>query len=236
MDSNEIIANIKTIRNSRNLTQGDMAEALGINRATYINIEAGRRKLALDELEKLCDKLGVTPSDILSPSEHHKALVEEKFKQVYYYILEKHFKEHGVPKTKLAKLLYLSDFAYYYDNNTSITGARYYKLTYGPVADLFFTMTDSLFEDGKIRINILDTAQMISISDTNTDKKFEELSNSEKDMIDKICDFWRDKNTAEIVNFTHSQKPWKDRKDGEYIPYISIKEEPRNNVYAPLPA
>lgn len=234
MDNKQIIANIKSIRNSKNLTQENMAETLGINRATYINIEAGRREITLDELEKLCNKLGIMPSDILLPSEQHRTLVEKKFKQVYYYILEKHFKDHGVPKTKLAKLLYLSDFACFYENNTPITGARYYRLNYGPVADLFFTMTDSLFEEGKIRIDILDTAQMISISDTNDEKNFEELSDREKKTIDKVCEYWKTRNTAEIVNFTHSQKPWKEHKDGEYIPYTSIKGESKNNIYAPL--
>ena len=58
MDNKQIIANIKSIRNSKNLTQENMAETLGINRATYINIEAGRREITLDELEKLCNKLG----------------------------------------------------------------------------------------------------------------------------------------------------------------------------------
>ncbi len=229
-----IIAKIRDIRIAKNLTQEQMANTLNINRATYINIELGKRKLNVDELDIICGKLGVSVSELtISPEDNKQS--EEKLKQIYYYILKKHF-ENGVPKTKLAKLLYLVDFTNYYETGVSMSGSKYYRLDYGPVAEKFFTLTDNLFENGKIIIQILDVAQMISISATNEDIDPSALSVNEKKLIDKICDFWKDKCTAEIVNFTHSQKPWKDRIDGEYIPYESIKDEPANHIYAPLVA
>ena len=196
--------------------------------------ESGKRKLNIDELGIICDKLGVSISELTISSEDNKQS-EEKLKQIYYYILKNHFK-NGVPKTKLAKLLYLVDFTNYYRSNKSVSGSRYYKLPYGPVAENFFALTDFLFEKGKIRIEILDQAQMISISETNEDINSAALNQCEKDLINEICEYWKDKNTAEIVNFTHSQKPWKDHMDGEYIPYESIKDEPANHIYAPLVA
>ena len=235
MGDNETIVNkVRNFRVAKNLTQEQMAKALGINRATYINIESGKRKLNVDELGIICDKLDVSISELIISSEDNKQS-EEKLKQIYYYILKNHFK-NGVPKTKLAKLLYLVDFTNYYRSDKSISGSRYYKLPYGPVAENFFALTDFLFEKGKIRIEILDQAQMISISETNEDVNSAALNQSEKDLINEICEYWKDKNTAEIVNFTHSQKPWKDHMDGEYIPYESIKDEPANHIYAPLAA
>ena len=59
------------------------------------------------------------------------------------------------------------------------------------------------------------------------------LSDKEKSLMDKICAYWNDKRTSEIVNFTHEQKPWKMCRDGEYIPYSTIIQEDPNNVYAP---
>ena len=44
-----------------------------------------------------------------------------------------------VPKTKLAKLLYLADFAWYYDHLKSMSGMQYRKITFGPVPDTFFS-------------------------------------------------------------------------------------------------
>lgn len=232
-DNDTIVNKIRDIRVAKNLTQEQMAKALDINRATYINIESGKRKLNIDELGIICGKLGVSLSDLTLPSEEANKESEEKLKQIYYYILKNHF-ENGVPKTKLAKLLYLVDFTNYYETGHSMSGARYYKLDYGPVAEKFFVLTDKLFDKGKINIDILDYAQMISISSTNEEVDPRALNDNEKGIIDKICKYWKDKRTSEIVNFTHSQKPWKDRADGEYIPYESIKEEPKNHIYAPL--
>lgn len=230
----KIIDNIRDIRLAKNLTQEQMAKSLELNRATYMNIEAKKRKLNLDELGLICKKLGVSITELTASSKDEIEQSDEKLKQVYYYILFKHFSTSGVPKTKLAKLLYLSDFTNYYETGNSITGSRYFRLDYGPVAEKFFILTDKLFDDGKINIRILDFAQMISISSSNTEFNPSILTDGEKAVIDKICDYWKEKRTSEIVNFTHSQKPWKDRIDGEYIPYESIKDEPSNRIYAPL--
>ncbi len=234
MGNNGVIVNkIRDMRVAKNLTQAQMAEALNINRATYINIESGKRKLNVDELAIICNRLGVSISELTMPTNTEKEQSEEKLKQIYLYILKKHFSA-GVPKTKLAKLLYLIDFTNYYERGCSMSGSRYYRLDYGPVAEKFFVLTDKLFDKGEINIDILDFAQMISISNTNTEMDPSILTDDEKKIIDKICEYWKNKRTSEIVNFTHSQKPWKDRVEGEYIPYESIKEEPKNRIYAPL--
>ena len=154
----------------------------------------------------------------------------EKFKQMYFYIL-RYFKE-GVPKTKLAKLLYLADFGYFYDNLIPMSGVRYVRREFGPVADIFFEMTDDLYDKGKINIKPLDYA-LIIIS-TTTKQEYFLLSDKEKELLDEICIFWKDRRTNEIVNFTHEQKPWKMCRDGEYIPYSLIIQEDPNHVYAPV--
>jgi hypothetical protein len=55
-----------------------------------------------------------------------------------------------------------------------------------------------------------------------------------KSFLSKICDFWKDRRTSEVVNFTHEQKPWKTCRDGEYIPYSLIIQEGLSRVYAPV--
>lgn len=48
------------------LTQDDVAEALGLDRAVIARIEAGTRPLKLDsELEALCDAIGTTVARLL---------------------------------------------------------------------------------------------------------------------------------------------------------------------------
>ncbi len=229
-----IVSRIREARMKAKMTQEQIADALGINRITYMNIEANRSPLSINTLNEICEILNIEPIGVIESSEPKDDYDEEKFVQLYYYILKKHFSDTGVTKTKLAKLLYLSDFTYYYCYNESITGASYYRNHYGPLAKDFLAITDDQFKKGKISIRIFDLAQIISISDTNGDFDPEVFTEKEKNIIDMVCNYWKDKNTSEIVNFTHSQKAWQERRDGEYIPYQTIKKEPTNNVFAPV--
>jgi len=109
---------------------------------------------------------------------------------------------------------------------------RYVRREYGPVADIFFEMTEDLYDKGKINIEPLEYALMIKL--TSIEQEDNLLSDEEKSLIDRICSFWKDKRTSEIVNFTHEQKPWKMCRDGEYIPYSLIIQEDPDHVYTPL--
>ena len=152
-----------------------------------------------------------------------------KFEQMYLYIL-RHFK-NGIPKTKLAKLLYLADFRNFYDELEPMSGVSYIRRQYGPVADVFFETTDTFYDDGKI--NIIPEEFMLKIVPTNVPTEYDLLSNHDKKYLDEICELWKDKRTAEIVKFTHQQKPWMACRDGEIIPYSLIIQEDPDNVYTP---
>ena len=51
---------IKALRKTRGLTQEQLAEKLGVQRATISNYEIGRRSPHLKELEKIASILGVS--------------------------------------------------------------------------------------------------------------------------------------------------------------------------------
>lgn len=220
----EVENNIERIRSVQGLTQEQMSNVLDISRVTYINVTKGKRDLTTSELEKLSAYFNVPIAEFFDQPRNN-----DKFKQMYFYIL-RYFRD-GVPKTKLAKLLYLADFSYFFDNLTPMSGVRYIRREYGPVADIFFELTDDLYDKGKINIKPLDYA--LIISPTTIEHEENQLSEEEKDLMDKICVFWKDKRTSEIVNFTHEQKPWKMCRDGEYIPYSLITQEDPDHVYAP---
>lgn len=57
--TNKIAKKIRILRKSRGLTQQQLADLLGVQRATISNYEIGRRSPHLKELEKLADILGV---------------------------------------------------------------------------------------------------------------------------------------------------------------------------------
>lgn len=59
MHNENIAKKIKTLRKTRGLTQEQLAEKLGVQRATISNYEIGRRSPHIKELERIADILGV---------------------------------------------------------------------------------------------------------------------------------------------------------------------------------
>lgn len=221
----EIIAkNIEKLRIERGLTQEEAGEILGLSRATYNGVENNKRPITVDELEKLADYYGVSVDSVFSRPRNVL-----KFEQMYLYILQ-HFK-NGIPKTKLAKLLYLADFRNFYDELEPMSGVSYIRRQYGPVADVFFETTDTFYDDGKI--NVVPEEFMFRIVPVAAPTEYDLLSDNNKKCLDEICELWKDKRTAEIVEFTHQQKPWMACRDGEIIPYSLIIQEDPDNVYTP---
>ena len=219
-----IIKQIIELRKQSGMTQEAIAAALNINRQTYLQVEQGRRSLSLQELEILAGVFGIPIADFFT-----QPIDMQKFEQMYLYILKK---LGSVTKTKLAKLLYLADFGNFYETLEPISGVRYVCRTYGPVPDVFFELTDELFDMGRISITPQEDALIIRA--TSSEFSTDALSAEELDFIDEIVDLWRNKRTQEIVNFTHEQKPWRASRNGEYIPYELIIQEDPDHVYQPF--
>jgi transcriptional regulator with XRE-family HTH domain len=215
------------LRKDSGYTQQQIAEKLGLSRQRWILVEKGERDLNTEELEILANLFGINVSDFFQETANL-----EKFRQMFFACLKYGASAHGIPKTKLAKLLYLADFANYFNELEPMSGVKYRRMEYGPVPDVFFSMTDDLLEQGKIGIEILDRgAQMVSLK--SRDVSDDQLSDSEKDLIKKVCESWKERPTEEIVNFTHEQLPWKMCRDGEFIPYSLIIQEDPQHVYLP---
>jgi transcriptional regulator with XRE-family HTH domain len=220
---------IKNLRLKRGFSQLEISEKLGISRPSYIAIEQGKRELNLSEAEKLAGILGVT----LKEMESGITANYEKYKQmILAYLRSGADVRSGVPKTKLAKLVYLADFSWFYKHLKSMSGMQYRKIQYGPVPDLFFRAIDELFDEGKIDITKTDEGAML-ISPTRTAEKsnLSELSGEEVDIIKKISEKWKNKRTQEIVDFTHNQFPYLLANDDEIISYDTITQENPEDVY-----
>lgn len=57
---------IKNYRNQLHLSQEYVANFLGINRATYTQMEKGNRKITAEDVSKLSDLFGVTADALLN--------------------------------------------------------------------------------------------------------------------------------------------------------------------------
>ncbi|MCU0653697.1 MAG: helix-turn-helix domain-containing protein [Candidatus Pacebacteria bacterium] len=220
---------IKQSRIARDISQAEMAQKLGISRATYIAIEQGERDLSLEEAQKLADIFGI-PLDNLKQG---MAQNYEKYKQMILAYLRHAANSDGqITKTKLAKLLYLADFGWFYKKLQSMSGMQYRKIQYGPVPDMYFRALDEMEDNGQIAIDrTADGPILISKNEGRSPDKNDQISEAELSLIKKISDKWKDKKTNEIVAFTHNQLPYKICEENEIIPYGLITQEDPDFVF-----
>jgi len=218
------------LRAKRGFSQADLAIKLSISRPSYIAIEQGKRELTLSEAEKLSEVFGVS----LKEMESGVSANYEKYKQMILACIRNagSKKDGKITKTKLAKLVYLADFAWFYKHLESMSGMQYRKIQYGPVPDSYFRAMDELFELGQIEITPTEDGAML-ISETRNGAKvsLSEINNEEEKLIKNISSKWIGKNTQEIVTFTHNQLPYAICSDNEIIPYELITQENPEDVY-----
>lgn len=225
---------VREARKDRGLTQEDVAQELGLSRASYIAIEQGKRELTVSEKEKLESIFGVSAEGTVKNQEKYREMILE-------FLSLPEFAE-GIPKTKLAKLLYLADFGWFYNHLESMSGMQYRRIQYGPVPDYYFQAIEELFgEDGNNNGGFIDiqrkeldndsVAFMVSATRAGKVTVRKLLSKDEKKFIKEIGEKWQKARTREIVAFTHEQLPYQICRDNEIIPYSLITQEEPDRIY-----
>ncbi|MDR1132406.1 MAG: helix-turn-helix domain-containing protein [Oscillospiraceae bacterium] len=236
--SGSLSNHIEQARLARGYTQEQVAHAIGVSRPTYINIESGKKELTVRQAEALSSMLRINMDDILGVADGTSVFSDilkstEKYKQMILNALKYGAGEDGkITKTKLAKLVYLADFIWYYLNASPMSGMTYRKLPRGPVADVYFRALDELEEDGTIIREPKGNAILFSLIEKEAPSG--SLSDEELKLIEKIGTAWRGKSTDDIVNFTREQLPWQICRDGEVIPYGLITQEEPERVYGTI--
>lgn len=216
---------IRSLRTKRGVSQSDLAKKLDISRSSYIAIEQGGRELTLGEFEKLSEVLGVSFEDL----ERGELPNYEKYKQMILAFLRLN---KNLTKTKLAKLLYLSDFSWYYSHLESMSGMQYRKIQYGPVADTYFRLIDEMTTNGEIAIEQTESGAM-RITETRGGAKIplSEITADEMRLMQKIDNKWKGKKTAEIVKFSHQQMPFMFAEANDLVSYDIFTQENPDEIY-----
>jgi uncharacterized phage-associated protein len=137
-------------------------------------------------------------------------------------------KDGKITKTKLAKLVYLVDFANFYKFLVPMTGFEYKKLPYGPVTVEFFSILEDMTAQGLIFEEQKGMAKLFSLIEQPESTL---LSTQELELIKEVAQKWALDNTESIVDFTHEQLPWRISRDNEVIPYELITQEEPGHVY-----
>jgi len=223
------------LRKTNKLSQEEFAKRIGISRPTLVSIEKGKRDLTLSELKKISVLFDI-PAEIILDEElgtseklESQNFSQKSFKKFHNLVLQcikyGSDKDGKITKTKLAKLVYLCDFASYYKYLVPISGFEYRRLAQGPVPIEFFDIIDT---DESICAENKGKAVMISLAE-EPDKSV--LSENEEKIVRSVCKKWKNANTQEIVDFAHKQLPWAMCKEREAIPYELINMEEPENVY-----
>jgi len=221
------------IRRRFGLSQDEIARAFGVSRTTVGEIEKGRRDISLSELDALAKLIGSDVCAIIADGANTQR-TSAKFKEMLLQVALSYKEQAGkdIPKTFLAKLVYLVDFAWFYDRLEPMSGLAYRRLAYGPVADDYFPALGELVDEGRLDAKSGRDAQWYSPTLCG-DMAFtpEHLSLAERELIDVVVGKWKNSSTAEIVEFTHRQMPWQICLPGEVIPYELITQEEPDCVY-----
>lgn len=227
--------NIKRLREQLGLSQMTVADELEMSRPSYDKIESGDKELTISQAKKLAEILGTDFSSLFSDtfSEATVQYSERRYKDMIRRFISYAGADNDgrIPKTKLAKLLYLADFAWFYDHLESISGLEYRRIPQGPVPDEYFRVIDSMYENGEIDIKFSGKAMMISLNEPDGDPQDAVLSDEQDRLLHDISDEWKNARTEAIVSFTHKQDPWQMCADKEIIPYELIIQEDPDHVY-----
>lgn len=238
---------IKQLRDDANLSQQDVADAIGVARATYASLEVDRRPPNLDEINALAEYYQVSPSELISgetgavnePVAAHKfekteeeiiprdidpQTNPEKLREVLLYVLEKVGAKPNVGETVLYKLLYFIDFDYYEKTGQSITGLTYVRNHFGPTPTRDFVgVVEGMKAGGELEV--VETKYF-----KNTQKKYlprvnselRSLSASELHHIDETLRRLSDKSASELSELSHYDTPWLTAEDGKPIDYRGV--------------
>ena len=223
---------IKYLREERSLSQAEIATIASMSRASYVAVEKGTKELTLAEASALTKLFGITLDELVRTVAPNL----KKYNQmILFFIRSAKLSKTTIKKTKLASLLYLADFAWYYQNKISLSGLSYRKITFGPVADAYFRLLEEMEVGGIINIKQIyrDDYHMYEIEETRTSAKkpLDSLSKKEQQLMSKIWEQWEKSSTVEITKFTTEQAPYTQSHEGEIIDYNLITTEDSYNIY-----
>jgi transcriptional regulator with XRE-family HTH domain len=233
------------MRKKNGLSQGFIAEKLGLSRPSYVALEKGERELTLSQAEKLADVFDMSFERLICGDNNEvkvslqkeksgkKKEVEmrvsvpaekvEKFKESLLYILGKVGGKPNVGMTVLYKLLYFIDFDYYEKYEEQLIGALYIKNHYGPTPVAFAKIVSQMEKEGaieQVKSKYFEHEQTKYLPHKRADVS--EFSAREIKHIDEVLERLSDKTATELSNLSHKDIPWIVAEEGRPINYESV--------------
>lgn len=227
---------IKSLRETHSLSQQEMADTLGMARATFSDIERAVRDVTVTELTALADffelsvdeLLASPPNGVATPNPTSEVeFKSDKLKNVLLYVLERCGGKPNIGETVLYKLLYFIDFDMYDQYGQSVTGLTYVNQKFGPVP------LQTQYKEVVINMQEQDELKIFSQDYFGLkQKRFVALKNHaaetfterEKNVIDAVIARLSDMGARQIEAYVHEDVPWKATENKEVIPYNLVFE------------
>lgn len=235
---------IKALREALRISQEELSQRLGLDRASLSLIENDKRSLKADELILLSKSLNISIDELLNLKSSTKVILEhaqkpkekktdlrinvprknlKKFKEVLLYILGKIGAKPNVGETVLYKLLYFIDFNYYEKYEEQLIGATYIKNHHGPTPIEFQSIVNEMIENKEIEVVKSKYFQHLQ-------KKY--LPHQEPDLsvfnaneikvIDDVLQKLSGMNASTISEYSHQDVPWMVTLERQKIDYESV--------------
>lgn len=123
-------------------------------------------------------------------------------------------------KTKLAKLLWLSDFLHFAETSLSITGAVYARLPYGPAPHRYPFLLASLEELGMIHVQVEEVGEYVGeVVQLAEPPQESALGARELSAIGRVVRGYGSLRSGELSELSHRERAWAERANGDIIPY-----------------
>lgn len=222
-----------------------MAKKIGVSRASYIEIEKGKKELTLSQVNKIAEIFNISLDELISSKtmpgikvflqeklekkERQEIRIDvpqknlKKFREVLLYILEKVGSKSNVGMTVLYKLLYFVDFDYYEKFEEQLIGATYIKNHFGPTPVEFKKIVELMEEKGEletVRSKYFQHEQTKYLPRRESDISV--LSAKEIKHIDEVLSRFSDKSAAELSEYSHKDIPWITAEEGRPLSYESV--------------
>jgi len=229
--------NLKKIRQQYKISQGYLANKLGVSRPTYIQIEKGEKGLTVEQAKVLAELFNLSFENVFNeplasvmptgnPVKKEKVLSKlntEKFRETLLYMLDRIGAKPNIGETAIYKLLYFIDFDFYEKYGKFLIGATYQKNHYGPTPVQFKKVIEDMIEEGDV--------ELIKSKYFQYDQKkylprrephLELFTVPEIKHIDEVLDRLSNKSAKELSDYSHEDVPWMATKDQDIIDYTLV--------------
>lgn len=157
-----------------------------------------------------------------SEKEKNLQFNEDKFKELVLYIAEHTADQFDFGATKMAKVLWKSDFAANALLGEPITGATYQKIDYGPGAKEYKPILDSMIDDNVVAksystIGGYPSTKIVALKKADVSK----FSTEEISLIDSVIHLISKLNTHQIKELVYKNMGVKVANLYDEIPYLS---------------